>query len=355
MKKIIGLLVLLIIMGCALFLTYNHLLTSPNNDGTKVKVYIDEGQTYSTIGSLLKEKGIIRNELAYKIYVKLNETKDLEFGEYEISNNLSVMDVIKELEKGSNTTAETITVTFYEGKNMRNVVNTMVSKFGLDEKEIYSKLKDTTYLDSLINKYWFLNKDIKNKNIYYSLEGYLFPDTYEFYTSATIEDIFEKMLDNMESKLESYKEKIEKSKYSVHELLTLASIVELEAGNSNDRKGVSGVFINRLNDGWSLGSDVTTYYQAKIDNYKRDLTQEELSKCGSYNTRNGCLEGRLPVGPICNPGIESIIAAINPKNHNYYYFVADKNGKTYFNKTYDDHSSTVSQLKRDGLWIEYEE
>lgn len=355
MKKLLVLIIILAIAVAGCFYTYNYMISASNNDGSEVNIYVSEGDTYSTIGSILKEKNIIKNELAYKIYVKLNKPTDLEFGEYSIKNNLSVEDVIKELKKGSNSKAETITVTFYEGKNMRNYVSKISKSFNIDEKEIYNKLSDSSYLDSLIQKYWFLTKSIKSNKIYYSLEGYLFPDTYEFYTSASIEDVFEKMLNNTEKKLNSYKEKIEKSKYSIHEIMTLASIVEQEAGNSNDRKGVSGVFYNRLEDGWPLGSDVTTYYQEKIDNFSKDLTNAELDKCGNYNTRSSCLSGKLPVGPICNPGIESIAAAISPKKHNFYYFVADKNGKTYFNKTGDEHSSTVSKLKREGLWIEYED
>lgn len=355
MKKLLVLIIILAIAVAGCFYTYNYMISAQGNDGSEVSIYVNEGDTYSTIGSILKEKSIIRNELAYKIYVRLNKPTDLEFGEYSIKNNLSVEDVIKELKKGSNSKAETITVTFYEGKNMRNYVSKISESFNIDEKEIYNKLSDSNYLDTLIEKYWFITKDIKNKNIYYSLEGYLFPDTYEFYTSATIEDVFEKMLNNTEKKISSYKDKIEKSKYSFHQILTLASIIEQEAGNAKDRKGVAGVFYNRLADGWSLGSDVTTYYAEKIDNFSKDLTQADLSKCNSYNTRSSCMKGKLPVGPICNPGLESITAAISPKKHNYYYFVADKNGKTYFNKDDDGHSATVAKLKRDGLWIEYED
>jgi UPF0755 protein len=356
MKKIIiGLLIIIIVGVVGCYLGYNYLLSAQNNNGDYVKIYIDEGQTYSTIGHILKENGIIRNELVYKIYVRLNNPKDLEFGEYSINNNLSVEEVIQTLEKGSNTNADTISVTFYEGKNMRDVISRIQKNFNIDESEILNKLKDNNYLDELIEKYWFLTKDIKNNKIYYSLEGYLFPDTYEFYTNSTVEEIFEKLLDNTEKKLEDYKETIEKSKYSIHEIMTLASIIELEAGSSSDRKGVAGVFYNRLEDGWALGSDVTTYYAEKLDNYSRDLTNAEINECNSYNTRSNCLNGKLPVSPICNPGIDSILSSISPKKHNYYYFVADKNGKTYFNKSYSEHASTVSKLKRDGLWIEYED
>ena len=175
----------------------------------------------------------------------------------------------------------------------------------------------------------------------------------KFYETATIEDIFKGMLDNMNNKISKYKEEVKKSKYSIHEMMTLASIIELEAGTASDRKGVAGVFYNRLKDNWSLGSDVTTYYAEKIDNYSRDLKMSELNSCNKYNTRSTCMAGKLPVSPICNPGLESIVAAFEPTKHNYYYFVADKNGKTYFTKTYNEHNNKCNQLKRDGLWINY--
>ena len=356
MKKLLGVIIFLIVLVGGFFITYNHMISAPSNEDLILEYNVEKGSTYNSIAEDLEKEGYIRSALFYKLYLKLNPvSENLEYGRYYLPTKASVEELLEVFKKGSDTLADTVTVTFVEGKNMRYIISTITKNFNITEKQVLDKLSDTDYLDRLIENYWFLTKDIKNKKLYYSLEGYLYPDTYEYYETASVEDIFKKMLDNMENKLDPYMEDVDKSKYSIHEMLTLASIIEQEAGSANDRSGVAGVFYNRLNDGWSLGSDVTTYYQEKIDNYSRDLTQKELNKCGNYNTRNGCLEGKLPIGPICNPSLESIVAAINPKNHNYYYFVADKNGKTYFNKTYSDHTSTVSKLKRDGLWIEYED
>ena len=134
----------------------------------------------------------------------------------------------------------------------------------------------------------------------------------------------------------------------------MASIVELEGANSNDRYGVAGVFYNRLQNGWALGSDVTTYYAEQIEMSDRDLYQAELDEANDYNTRSNTMAGKLPVGPICNPGIESINAAVEPQKHDYFYFVADKNKKTYFAKTYSEHVTIINKLKKDGLWYTYE-
>jgi len=355
MKRFIIIIITIIVLGLfGLIGGYFFLISAPSKESKDIKIYVEQGQTYSTIAHKLKENNLIRSELAYKVYLKLNPVNSLEYGDYILKSNYDVKELINTLEKGSLSLANTISVTFVEGKNMRYIINVISENFKIEESEILDKLKDNDYLDSLISKYWFLTDDIKNKDIYYSLEGYLYPDTYEFYDNATVSDIFDKMLGNFEKKIDKYKEDIENSKYSIHEMITLASIIELEAGNAGDRKGVAGVFYNRLESGWALGSDVTTYYAEKIDNWSRDLRKSELNSCNAYNTRSSCLKGKLPVGPVCNPGLESIIASIEPTNHKYYYFVADKNGKTYFNETDSGHTSTVSKLKREGLWIEYE-
>ena len=329
MKKVIIVLLILIVLGCALaYFGYNYLISAPSNEKETVNVYVNEGSSYGTIAKMLKENIVIRNVLAYKIYLKLNPVEEkLEYGDYILSTDLSVKEVIDVLKKGSVTLATTKRVTFVEGKNMRYIIKTITSNFEITEKEVLDKLSDNDYLDELIEDYWFLTKDIKNKQIYYSLEGYLYPDTYEFYTNSDVDDIFRKMLNNMEEKLKPYKDEITKSKYSIHQILTLASIIELEAGKANDRAGVAGVFYNRLKSGWALGSDVTTYYAVKIDLSDRDLKMSEIRDCNSYNTRASCMAGKLPVGPICNPSKGSLVATIEPKNHKYYYFVADKNGK----------------------------
>lgn len=352
-KFILFVFLLCLIIGASLLGTYFYCLNY-SYTGKEVSIEVVDGDSYATIGSKLKEKNLIKSELVYKIYIKLNTPNNLEKGIYYIKSGSKINDLIKIFESGAVDNRKTVDVTFVEGKNMRYVASVIKDKFGYKETEFMKKINDSEYLDSLIEKYWFLTDEIKNKDIYYSLEGYLYPDTYTFYEDASIENIIETMLDNMDKKLVNYKDSISKSKYTIHQMLTLASIVEQEAGNAADRKGVSGVFYNRLNDGWSLGSDVTTYYAEKIDNWLRDLKQSELNECNAYNTRSTCMAGKLPVSPICNPSLNSIISAIEPKKHNYYYFVADKNGKTYFNKTDYEHVSTVNRLKSEGLWIEYE-
>ena len=142
-------------------------------------------------------------------------------------------------------------------------------------------------------------------------------------------------------------------KYSAHEVLTMASIVELEGTNSEDRAKIARVIYNRIAKNMSLGSDVTTYYAIKVDMGERDLSSKEINTYNAYNTRGPNMGGKLPVGPIANPSEEAINAVLNPADGDYLYFVADKNGEMYFTNTYEEHEQMINNLKRKGLWYEY--
>ena len=344
-----ALVVLLILIG---FLLIYKVETGRVSNKNQVITYeVKEGSTFNSLSSSLKSKNLIKSELFYKIYIKIHKPNNLQAGFYELNSNMNVKSLVNAL--NGNAKSKMISVTFKEGINFMNLASIISKEFNIDENTIYEKLNDSAYIDSLISKYWFLTDDIKNTSIYYQLEGYLFPDTYQFNKNSTIEEIFKIMLDNTKLKLDKYKSDIEKSKYSIHEIMTMASVVEKEASNSSDRSGVAGVFYNRLNLGMSLGSDVTTYYGLKLDLTERDLTVTDLNSFNGYNTRNAKMAGKLPVGPICMPGLESILASINPTSHNYIYFVADKTGKTYFTKTSSEHASIIAKLKKEGKWYEY--
>ena len=157
----------------------------------------------------------------------------------------------------------------------------------------------------------------------------------------------------MDTVLTPYKDEIKKSDYSVHEILSLASVVELEAKNEEDRAGVAAVFINRLNKKMALQSDVTTYYALKIDMSERDLTANELATKNPYNTRSTTMNGKIPVGPICMVSESSIKAILEHDDTDNLFFVADKNGKVYFSKTNAEHEKKINELKDSGLWFTY--
>ena len=165
-----------------------------------------------------------------------------------------------------------------------------------------------------------------------------------------IRDIFKVMLDNTSDKLSDYQDEIENSDMSVHELMTFASIVELESPSSEDRPTVAGVFFNRLADDISLGSDVTTYYALQFP-MTSDLTTAQFATVNPYNTRAANMRGQMPIGPICNPSLSSLKASIEPTDSDYLYFVADKNGNIFYTNTLAEHEAMVQEIKDKGDWI----
>ena len=275
-------------------------------------------------------------------------------GTYKLNKTMSVSEIIAALKEGSDYNPDAINITFLEGKNMRWIAKTIAENTDNTEDDVYATLKDETYLNSLISKYWFITSDIKNSNIYYSLEGYLFPDTYNFKSkSVSVETIFNTMIDQMATNLEPYKTILQSQNIAPHKILTVASIVELEASSDDDRAGVASVIYNRLKANMSIGSDVTTYYAIKVDVSERDLKQSEINTYNAYNTRGPNMQGKLPVGPVSTVGEASLKAAVNPSNTDYLYFVADKNGKVYFAKTEAEHNQNIANLKAAGLWYTY--
>lgn len=354
LKKIL-LFALIIIVICviSLFLIYLRGISHVGKDNTNIIFEVNENSTFYSISDELYKENLIRSELFYKIYLKLNKPTGLKKGVYSLNKTMSVKEIVGVLSGDPDYNYGSVSVTFKEGINMRKVASIIADNTDNTESDVFNLLNDELYLDELINSYWFITDEVKNNNIYYSLEGYLFPDTYQLKKNMNVKDIFKIMLDNLDVKLKPYKKEIENSDYSFHELLTLASIVELEASNSNDRAGVARVFYNRLDNNWTLGSDVTTYYGIKVDMNERDLYKKEIEEKNAYNTRSSSMSGKLPVGPVGNPGIESIKAVIEPEDNDYFYFVADKTGKTYFTKSYKEHTNTVASLKEKGLWYTY--
>lgn len=344
--------VLLIIIFVILFSTFFYLSSAISSDKKAINVEIKEGTSVYQVGTMLEELGLIRSSFVYKIIVKVKGVANYQAGSYELSKNMSTSEIIDHLYKTKGNSSY-YKITFKEGKTIISVAKTIAQNTNITEQEVYNKLNDETYIDSLIQKYWFLTDEIKNKDIYYPLEGYLFPDTYYFDKNASLENIFDTMLNQTDKVFSKRKAIFDSSSYSIHELVTLASIVESEGIYPDDRKMIAGVFYNRLNAGMSLGSDVTTYYAFKIDMSERDLTKAEINTYNPYNTRGPKMAGKLPIGPISNFGVTSLDAALTPTGSDSYYFVADKTGKTHFTKTYEEHQKVIKQLKDTGNWIQW--
>lgn len=348
----VSVLIILFVSLMAMCTYYNINITKVSNDSTLKTVTIKEG-SLNSIGVTLKENNLIKNVTIFKVHAFLTGKTNLKAGTYELSENMGVGKIINILSGTRGKNSREISITFKEGINVREVARQIEKNTSNSYEDVLALMKDTSYIDSLIEKYWFLTDKIKDSNIYYPLEGYLYPNTYSFTSrDVDIKDIFTKMLDETDRQLIKQKDSIDSNSLDIHNILTLSSIVELEGTKATDRKAVAGVFYNRLNSKTykTLGSDATTYYAAKIDDWKTTLTNEELNNCNNkYNTRCSSNTG-LPVGPICNPSIESIIATLHPEDHNYYYFVADCDGEVYLTENATKHQAIINKLKKEGKW-----
>lgn len=348
MRKIATIFLILGLLLLGTFGFYQYEISPTDKKSTATyEVVVKQGMSTSEIANLLKEKNLIKNSFFFKVYMKLNRKQTIKAATYDLKKSMDLDTIVSLLEVGK--ANDDISITFKEGKTIKDYAKVLSTNTNISEEDFLAKMKDKTYLTSLINSYWFLTDTILNDDIYYGLEGYLAPDTYNFKDKdVSIEEVVKTLLDQEETNLEPYKNKVNKA--NIHDILTLASMAELEGVKEKDRKMIVGVFQNRLSKNMNLGSDVTTYY-AFSEDMTKDLTSEMFNTYNPYNTRSSQMAGKLPVGPICNPSKSSIEASINPTSSDYYYFVADKNGNVYYTKTSSEHSAKVKELKDKGDWI----
>ncbi len=347
MKKNKKLIVILsVIVGLILvgIVTLMILLSPVSKSIDIVEFTVKKGEGKEKIVENLKDAKLIKSKYATFIYIVLSGKKNLQAGSYEFSRNMSVEDIITSLSTGDvvNVKRDEVRITFKEGDTLKNFVTMVANETNIDYDEAIKKLSDKAYLKGLIADYWFLTDDILDEDIYFPLEGYLYPETYNFYKETNIEQVIRKVLNVTNERLEPLKSKIENSKYNIHELLTIASIAEKEANTNSDRAMVTQVIYKRLGLNMALGMDVTSYYGVQKE-MTEAITQLDLNDKNPYNTRVTTFIG-LPVGPICNPSIGSINAALEPADTDYLYFVADiLTGKVYFAKTNEEFNALVKK------------
>jgi len=352
-----------IMIACVIFLAtliivvctfYNYQLSPIGKDDSPVVVKIEQGMSTADIIRILKEKELIRNEFVIKFYVKANKVNNLKAGTYELKKSMTVKEIMEVLEKGNGFNENQISITFREGLTMRGIARVIAEKTTNTYESVFELLKEKEYLATLKARYPFLKETIERTEIYYPLEGYLFPETYYFESKdVSVKTIFETMLNQTEKILSKYETELQKNKRNLHELMTLASIVQSEGTNFDNMATIASVFYNRLNIGDDLGSCVTSYYGVKIDMGERNLYNEEFTASNPYNTRAPGMKGKLPVGPISNPGEAAIKAVLLPEETDYYFFVSDKNRKLYFTTTYSEHVAMVQKLQNEGLWLNW--
>lgn len=351
-KIIVVFIILIVIINIGIGV-FGFNLSKVDNKKTNVEINIKKGTSANEIINILDENNLIRSKFFTKVYLKFSNY-NLQAGIYELNTSMNTREILKYLNDGKVTNKYNLRITFNEGLNVRGIAKIISNNTNNKYEDVIKVFEDREYAKKLIDKYWFLTDDILKTGIYYPLEGYLFPDTYEFMNKdVSVDTIITTLLNEFNKKVSPYKEEIENSNYNIHELITLASIAESESLPGADRKKVVSVSVNRMKKGMSLGSDMTAYYAYKLDDYKNGgLTIEQFNNCSSpYNTR--CLSKMgLPIGPISNPSLDSIVGAIEYEDTTYLFYIADCSGKTYFTNTYDEFISKINELQQQGKWCE---
>lgn len=327
------------IIGIILVIVFIYIfnLRAVSNSNELVSFTVNSGESKETIVDNLKNANLIRSKYVTLAYIILSGNGNIQAGNYELSRNMSTKEIIESLANGDvvNKNREVVSITFKEGITLKEYLQLIADNTNLEYDVIIEQINDLEFLNNLIEEYWFLTEDILNEDIYYALEGYLYPNTYEFHKETTLDEVISKILNETDNRLSTIREKLEASNNSIHEILTMASIAEKEAISYEDRQKVVQVINTRIDLNMNLGMDVTTYYGVQKD-MKEILTNVDINDSNPYNTRVSGFLG-LPVGPICNPSIESIEAALNPADTNYIYFFADiVTGNVYFTDNYDE-------------------
>ena len=284
---------------------------------------VAKGQGAAAIGRNLTEARLVRGKLFFEIAVVLNRgARKLQAGRYLITNKMSCWQIAKKIIKGD---VARQTIFIPEGWNTKEI-SRYLSNLGL--------AKTTDFNNVVNNDFSSQFAFLKDKPETASLEGYLFPDTYEIDIGSDTETIIRQMLVNFDRKLTpEIRQEIKNQKKTIFEIVTMASLLEKEAKTLEDKKLISGIFWKRLNTGMVLQSCATVVYA--LGRNPGQLSYEDLKIDSPYNTYK---YSGLPPGPICNPGMDSIIAAIYPKTSQYWYFLSPPDGTIYYSQTLEEHN-----------------
>ena len=332
MKKISIFLFLFLTISVVSFFYFQGRVSQSRGSAKEQKIFkIEKGENFLEIGNRLEKEQIIASSLYFDFYVWNKKKKSqIIAGEYEIIPGLTVAEIVVLITQEKSAKVDKKVLTFPEGWTIKKIA-ARIENNGFNGEKFTSLSEKPQYFAEKYG-YDFL-VDIPSEQ---GLEGYLFPDTYHFLPTATEEDIMRKMLDNFNQKLSAQlREEIESQGKSIHEIITMASIVENEVRTDEDRRIVSGLFWNRISVGQALQSSAPLTYI--LGENKRQYSYADTRIDSPYNTY---LYPGLPPGPISSPGLSAIEATIYPAETDYNYFLNNpETGETFFARTLDEHNS----------------
>lgn len=348
-----------VIIGCTagLFINtgINDMLAINRKGEDTVVIEIPENPDLDSVTNLLVKNEIINEPTYFKLFAKLTKSKDFHQGKFEIKKNMDYEALVNYLCSNSNRT-DVVSVTITEGENVLEIAETLKENGALGDKDAFLELCKSDKFDEDFD---FLASITNTSDRYYKLEGYLYPDTYQFYANDDPVSIIYKFLNNYETKINEKREVsgydkktkivniVKDSDYSLDEIMIIASIIQAEAADVDDMYYISSILHNRLDadssEGVSnLGLDSTKYYPYRTaDDVPDGIGNGYVSNYDTYDS-----EG-LPAGAICNPGMDAIIAALNPNSTNYLFFCHDSDGNPYYASTIWGHQYNLEYYVND--------
>lgn len=318
------------IAGVFAFYAFWGIYAENSASSERKHIIIEQGESSEEISKKLQEEGLIRSRWLFDLYVLFQNLDDrLQAGEYDIPLNANIQDVVKLLTSPQLRAQRKITI--IEGWRLKDIQQ-YFEKEGIASSEAFEEA--VSQIDVFRKKFSVL-EDLPEGH---SLEGYLFPDTYLIYQDASVQDVIEKILSNTERKFsDDIRQEIRRQGKTIHEILTLASIIEREVQSDVDKKIVAGIFYKRLKIGMPLQADSTINYITE-----RNATQVSLEETKIDHPYNTYRYAGLPPGPISQPGMSSILAALYPEESPYVYFLTTPEGQVIYSQTFDEHRRAKS-------------
>ena len=341
------LLTIIVVLGIAVLSIFYYMTTPVDKSNNKdVTVEIKENYGSARIAQELKSKGLIRNEEVFKLYARLSPNTSFYVGNFNLKQSMSLPQIIQELGTKDKATLGN-SFALIEGDSILKIAKNL-EKTSLSSEEFLAKVNDAEFIKKLQKQFpELITNDVFGKDIKYALEGYLYPAIYDIADDETVEGLITKMVKLTNDKVvplyknnsRSWKISGQEKQISIHDYMTMASILEKESTKSDENKLIASVFLNRLAQGMKLQTDPSANYAA--DKLTGAPTQAELSLNNPYNTY---VVVGLPPGPISSIGSVSYEALNNAENTDYLYFLhATKGGKAYFSKTYDEHEKLAKE------------
>lgn len=321
---IAGLVVVLLLAAVLVRTMYDQALQPVSDSQNLVLIDVPSGSSVEEIANTLQDQGVIRRSWAFEWYVRNSTVKDdLKAGTYALRPSQSVQEIVEVLARGA---VATDLVTIVPGARIDQVRAALINS-GFNPNEVDAALEPSQY-DG--------HAALVDKPIGASLEGYLYPESFQKTAATSPQTVVKASLDEMAKRLTpEWRQAVAVQGLNPHQAIILASMVEQEVAKASDRPVVAQVFLKRLREGTPLQSDVTVLYGAINDGQTPSLTYDS-----PYNTftNNG-----LPIGPISNVSEEALLAVANPAPTDYLYFVAGDDGKTYFSYTAEEHQQNVEK------------